>query len=112
MSIPSAKEAIRLAKEAALTRERQIQDEIDQDIQALVSLTSQCITTDLPDKKGYYTFKVSNLDIKYDNHNTVLNQFLKAMQEQEYVIQIEHHKSLLRRNSYYLVKFRPDPENE
>ena len=37
---------------------------------------------------------------------------LKAMQEQEYVIQIEHHKSFLMKYSHYIVKFRPDPETE
>lgn len=113
MSLISASDTLRIAKQVKLEKRMKLQQEIDADIQNLIAKTNHIIKDQEPDKKGYYSYKVYRDEIKYDDWETVFNQYVEAMHSQGFIMTIDVHgsKNFFKKSIYCVIKFRPNPDD-
>lgn len=108
MSVPSAHEAIEIAKKVRLSIQDKIKTDMDKDHQMLKEKTVNLIKTLAPDAKNYYKFKVSKSEFTYSYPESVLKQYINYMNSLGYrVADIDHKSTWISSNESWNISFRP-----
>ena len=114
LDVPTPKRAIELARRVQLAQQNELDALINLDVQRLKATAVQLIKETLPDKTGFYAFRVhQNIKgegIEYKKPQVVVDRFCQYMEELGYALPKVEYKSgfgfLSGNSGTYTFRFR------
>src|SRR5690349_9446812 len=111
MSVPHAENAKEIRHKVKLEQKKRFEMDIDADVQLLKERAENLVKSVEPDTQNYWAFKVKLSEIKYENPDIVIKQFVDYMKILGYAIPSPFfQKNWWKPNSFYVIRFRPDDE--